>query len=684
LKVAQDFYQQEEYDKAYATYDRLCQILQARRIAPANAENHKDLLWLRMALCRMKSGAPEQAERLLDTTAKSRSYVVILMTNYHRSLLAMQKKQYLNARTRAYQAIGLIDAVDTNKDLSSSLQSDCYFLVAESMTRNVLSLCDADADLPSKLWSNSAEIDPFAGLNREQLETLLNSGSDYLNEGLLGPQIRKIEHEDGSPRWSVVCNGAPIEELLARFAANAGLDITWLLSSARTPQGEQDTARKKPVILYLPAATTQQVIAVAAGQAGLLARMHQSNAVSIVHPDGYSSLSEHISLLNHETAILWQRFLIAFHSDKRIPGAHFALGLLHARQGNTAEAIAEYKLVANRFSRSSLAPYALLHSSKLKVSLLDYAGARWDLKQLVEQYPDSEITDRAYVYLAENTARAGPQLKSEAARLYRKVYNLGFSSQSQSTAAFGAGKCYFEMEDYEAAAKWLTRYIDAGAKQSNKDLGSAYLLLGKTYLALEEPTQACRALQYALAQQLSRGDYVETVSALINAYLGQKQFVHALDILEDTDSWQFSQKESITILLLKSRILQEMGLVDKAVAELGDKVEYISDPLLKAQISFELTNCHIAKGRLELAHKKLTEILIAVKPGPLAYKVTLKLAEVCLRLGRNAQAISVCSQLWDSAASQQTKHQAAKLLATAYDRQKNYDKAALALLGQPK
>ncbi|GAJ21661.1 unnamed protein product, partial [marine sediment metagenome] len=167
-------------------------------IAPANAENHKDLLWLRMALCRMKSGAPEQAERLLDTTAKSRSYVVRLMTNYHRSLLAMQKKQYLNARTRAYQAIALIDAVDTNKDLSSSLQSDCYFLVAESMTRNVLSLCDADADLPSKLWSNSAEIDPFAGLNREQLETLLNSGSDYLNEGLLGPQIRKIEHEESS------------------------------------------------------------------------------------------------------------------------------------------------------------------------------------------------------------------------------------------------------------------------------------------------------------------------------------------------------------------------------------------------------------------------------------------------------------------------------------------------------
>ena len=52
------------------------------------------------------------------------------------------------------------------------------------------------------------------------------------------------------------------------------------------------------------------------------------------------------------------------------------------------DAIAEYKLVANRFSQISSAPYALMNSSQLKAEIHDYQGAREDLKQLIQQYPD--------------------------------------------------------------------------------------------------------------------------------------------------------------------------------------------------------------------------------------------------------------------------------------------------------
>jgi hypothetical protein len=58
------------------------------------------------------------------------------------------------------------------------------------------------------------------------------------------------------------------------------------------------------------------------------------------------------------------------------------------------------------------------------------------------------------------------------------------------------------------------------------------------------------------------------------------------------------------------------------------------------------------------------------------------LADVCLKLGQNSQAISICSQLLDSQPSAQIKQNALALLANAYDRQKNYDSAALALLGR--
>jgi len=678
LKVAQDFYDAGEYDNAYATYDRLYRSL------PPDANSHRDLLRLKMALCRAKSGQIEEADRILDEVAKSSSNALRLMANYHRISFEMQKKQYLNARTRAYRAMALIDVVDTDAKVKTSLRSNCHFLIAEALTKHVLSLSDLDADLTPELWGAPAEIDPFLGLDDRRLEALLNSGAGYLNDALLRPQIREIRHDDGSTRWSVVANGASIEELLARFAANADLDISWTLGNTQDPQGTADPAQNRPVILYMPAATPQQVVAAAAGQVGLVAHIDQNDVITIIQPVVSSSFSQSISLLCSETISLWQRFLLSFDDDRRAANAHFALGLLHSRQGGIPEAIAEYKLTANRFPSSSLAPYALLNSSKLKSSpqVRDYAGAADDLKQVVEQYPDDTIVTRAYVHLAEYTEKAGTL--AEAARLYRKVYYLGFSPESQCSAALGAGKCYYQIGDYDSAAGWLANYIDLTGERKSHDTSSACFLLGKAYLALNEPQQACRAFEYALAGPLPRNEYVETISALTDAYIAQKQFLQALDVLENVDSYQFSQAELVRILLLKSKILREMGLIDNAVTLLSSRIEYASDPGLKAEISFELTKCYIARNQLELAHKILTEILIITPPGPLAYEVALRLAQTCLMLSQDSQAISVCSQLLDSDAPEQIKNEAAQMLATAYSRQKNYDKAALALLDRPK
>jgi len=267
LKVAHDLYLQQEYSQAYAVYDRLRQSFPDK---PSAFGGQKDFLKLKMALCALKAGRLEQADRALNETAKSASHIVKLMTNYHRISLDMQRKQYLNARKRAYLVIALIAAVDIDTKLASALRSNCYFLIAEAMTRNVLSLSDGDSDLPGKLWSTCSQIDPFAELDNEQLEALLKSGSDYLTQGLLTPQIRKIAHEDGTILWSAVCNGAPIEELLARFAANAGLDVSWIFSNTQTPIQTRDIAHTRPVVLYLPVASQQQLIAAAAGQVGLL------------------------------------------------------------------------------------------------------------------------------------------------------------------------------------------------------------------------------------------------------------------------------------------------------------------------------------------------------------------------------------------------------------------------------
>ena len=675
LKVAQTFYLNGDYDQALRVYEKLHTSL------PESSKEDlmRDFLQLQMALCMERTADYEQASRLFRTVSLSRSPVVRMAANYHLSLLEMQKKQYLNARTEAYRAIALIDAVDFDKNWKLSLKQDCYFLAAEAVTRKVLSLCDADKDLPEDLWGNfGASDEPFTKLNETELRTLLNSGSQRLGQAILGPQIQRFDHQGGLTRYDVTCNNAPVEELLARFASNSALDLHWDLSTDETG------ILKRQVYLYLPSATTQQFVTAAAGCAGLLTRIDEEKGmVNIFNPDRYSYVSEHKSFLSEESFSLWQKFLLGFPEDPRLSTVHFVLGLLHAQKGQPIESIAEYKLVANRFSGSSLAPFALLNSSKVKNSLHDYAGAREDLNLLVEQFPDTEIAGKAYLHLAEATAKAA--LTSEAARLYCKVYNLSLSSESQSAAALGAGKCFYRIKDYKSAVKWLSQYIGLANDQKNKDLYSAYFLLGKTNLALGNSNAACDALQYAMEgwpSQLTKEEYIETIPVIVEAYMQQGHFVPALDLLEDIHSVTLSQEESTEILLLKSRVLRAMGLVDNAIVILGDRAEYIPDPQLKAEICFELSECYIEKGDLNLAHGKLAEILVLAESGPLSHKSALRLGDVCLRLGQNSQTISVCSQLLDLQPSEQIKQEALKLLSMAYSQQKDHDRAALALLGQ--
>ncbi len=679
LEVARNFYLQNDYGKAYAAYNQLHQSL------PDGAKEDllRDFLQFKMALCLRKAGNSDQANSLFRTLSQSPSIAVRVVANYNLSLLQVQNKQYFKARNKAYQAIALLRAVDFDKDWASVLQRDCHFLVAESMTRNILSLCDADTDLSGRLWGSPDDVDPFTGLNGTQLRVLLNSGSKQLKEGLLSPRIQKLEHQGGPPRWSVVAHGASVEELLARFAANAGLDISWVNHKTTAEEPAGNAIRKRPVSLYLPTATARQAIEVAAGHVGLLARLDEKGLVKIYNPADYSSLSEHLHLLIQNTISLWRKFLLTFHNDKRIPNAHFALGLLHAQEDLIANAIAEYKLVANHFSQAALAPYALLNSSKLKADLHDYAGAREDLTQLVEQYPDTEFYGQACLNLADATSKAG--VLNEAERLYRKVYNLGLSLESQTTSALGAGRCSYQAQDYETAVKWLTRYFNLAKDRTDVNFYSACFLLGKTNLALGKPQQASLAFQFALSGPegcLTREKYVETVSALVETQIKLEHFVDALALLEAVHPWQFSKKESIEILMLKGKVLRFMGLPDKAISSLGDTVEYLPDSQLKTRVSFELVNCYIAKGDLQFAYEKLPKILSSAAPGPLAHKIALELAEVCLKLEQNPQTVFVCLRLLDSAVSARIKQKTLKVLAAAYKRQRKFDDAALALFGQ--
>ncbi|MHC4517948.1 MAG: tetratricopeptide repeat protein [Planctomycetota bacterium] len=669
LQIADKLYLAADFESALDTYDKLY-----RRLPPAEDQQPlRDFLLLRMALCSKNSGNIQQTDTMFRTVSLSRLPLLRALARYHQSGTLIARERYLEAVTKAYQTIALIEVVDYDKKWVRAVQRQCYFLVAEALTRSLLSLRDADAELPPQLWRTHPDIDPFVDLDQPQLKVFLASGSDKLDDALLSPQIRPAADKG---RWSVICNGASIEELLARFATNTHLNLQWV-DNGQTLFDEEG-ARRRPVYLYLPDATVQQVLTVAAGSVGLLARMDQTGNVKIVDPSSYASLAEHTNLLAGESVSRWQRFLMTAEDDNRVPSGHFSLGLLHTVRERPNDAIAEYKLVANRFAKHALAPHALLHSGKLKVTLRDYAGAQQDLKQLVELYPDTELADRASLYLADATMKAGMYV--EATGLYRKVYNLGLSRDSQIESALGAGRCFFETQQYDDAARWLNRFVTLADDQNGREFHVACLLLGKTYLALEKPQQAQPALKRAMKGDLSRQQYVETVATLVRTYVQQGLFLEALNLLEGTHAWQLSQQEMIELLLLRARILRSIGLVEKAIAILGEKAQFLSNPELKGKVALELTACYRDQREFEQARKVLSETLPVLEPGPLAQRIGRELATICLQVGQPIQAISVCSQLLEHTTDDSDKRQIRALLANAYRVQEDYDLAVSALL----
>jgi tetratricopeptide (TPR) repeat protein len=447
----------------------------------------------------------------------------------------------------------------------------------------------------------------------------------------------------------------------------------------------EENLRKRPVYLYLNSATAQQVVTIAAGSVGLLAQLTNTGAITVLDPTSYSSLTEHTKLLAEESISLWQRFLLAADDDQRVPNGHFALATLQTVRGQFGEAIAEYKLVANRFAKHGLAPHALFQSGQQKVRLRDYVGAHADFKQLVEMYPETPLADRACLHLAETTMKAG--LFEEAAGLYRKVYNLGLSAESQAGSALGVGRCAYEMQDYEEAARWLNRYVTLVRDQNRSEFHGACLLLGKAYLAQRKPQQAHMALNLALSGDLPRQQYVETVAVLVKACIEQGLFLEALETIEGTSGWQLSQQEAIELLLLRAQVLRSIGLVDKAIAALLEKGQFLPSPELKGKVAVELAACYTHNGDIESARKTLSDAFALVGPGPLAQQIGRELARACLRLGQADQAISVCTQLLDHAVASDSKagdaagrQSVLDLLAEAYRKHGQYDRAVAIVL----
>ena len=125
LNVARDFFRQKDYKNAYLVYDRLYEAL------PISEVMLRDFIRLQMAQCLEVQKNYEQANRLYVLVSESPSPVVRIIANYHLSLLEIQRKRYLYARTRAYKALALVKAIDfNNHPVNLVIQLGAFFAPA--------------------------------------------------------------------------------------------------------------------------------------------------------------------------------------------------------------------------------------------------------------------------------------------------------------------------------------------------------------------------------------------------------------------------------------------------------------------------------------------------------------------------------------------------------------------------
>ncbi|MBN1124148.1 MAG: hypothetical protein JXA82_04010 [Sedimentisphaerales bacterium] len=665
-QVAEQLLQSGDYIRAYYVYEKLNRNLTQHR----EGDNLiRDMLYLKMALCIQKLPEYGSPEELFNRALISRSPVVRVLTNYHLMMIAIANRNFDTARMRAYKTLALLPTVQD--ECSPNMEGDCYFTMAEALTKQVMLLSNKDIALPGTLWSDSLALEYLPVTTQEQLRNLLQHGVEQTAMAALTPHIANQPGLSVGSQWSAIAMEAPLSEFLARFATEAEWNVTW------TAQLEE--IKKRPVTMYLPGTAEQRIPEIAAGSVGLIAEFNTDDII-IHNPNSYEDLAEHKHLLTREAIYVWRRFLLQYRGDHRTPNAHYALGLLHENIEQSIAAVGEYKLVSGQFSHNPLAPYALFNGSRIKTEMRDYEGAKADLTELLIQYSDCQLVDEASLYLAEATMNAG--LYEDAVRMFRKVYNLDLSKESRCRAAYGAGQCAFELRQFDNAKKWLMQAILLMENPQDRRFGPGYFMLGKTLMQLQEYPQAAIALRQALETTLSTNEYVEVVLQLVQAERSQGDYVTALNMLETIPMEKLSQYYICQTLTAQAQIFRDIGLTDTAITLLRRQIQYIADFRNRALLTLELAKCELQIDALKQARQDLADALKDLAPPELANEAHLLLAEVCLRLGDLSQTEDICLrflQRHDVPVSQ--RNAAFEILGRVYTNKNQHDKAALAYAG---
>ncbi len=659
-KRAETLFAQERFSEAIGEYSLL---LRPRRGEPVS-KVLLDLFRLRIAGSKMGMGNKLQAYRTLKEIAASPSPVIRAVANYNLALADISDGYYLRARQKAYVASAALASMET----SLKLEADCDFLVAYALTRKVRNYYGGQ---DAMVWPELKYVTPLAGMDESALRRIVEDGKLLPREESGVTDVEITAHPGPGKRWGLLSSGAPLEQVLHALASNAQRGVRWASVS--------ELARNVPVNVWLRNVPTQRAGELTCGSVGLVARFTWDEIV--VH-DARSAetMYEQRDLLAGEAVSAWRRFFLRVPDDPRVPVGHFARASLLEWSGDLIGAMREYRIITRRFKRSPVAPRSLLQCAMIRHKLRDNIGARNDLLELLDGYPDYPLSDEVYLRLGRFNMEGG--FLDDAIRVYTKLYFLNMSAKSRLAAALGAGKCLLKQGKFKEASKWLSLHVSALGSKEYAKMVEAYTLLAQSEAAQGNLSGAAGAYRRVLASRPTSVQRKLVLIELASLQIQRKEFVAAADVLGSLEREDLSKRQKCRAVCMRADLYRRMGIPMKAVSLLSEVRRNFRDPNLHAKIGVELARSYAEMKQWVYASQVLSDALPKMEPGVEAERAQCDLAEYYLKIGKTDQAIALMRELVESPEKSVLNRRALQIVGSAYLQQKDYTNAALALSGE--
>jgi tetratricopeptide (TPR) repeat protein len=679
LKSAENLYKSGDYVNSYIVY----RILSENRSEDNSEKLLDDYINLKTALCAavIKSSQIQhnlQEDVISPQTAfkqllQSSSPAIRITANAGLSIISERKGDYLSARRYLYKILSLCNLIKSQETWSEKLEKQCQFAVAEHLTRKIISLSQNNKYIPDEIWRGISFVDIFDGKEINEIEDILKEGTGLIAGRELLPDVEKSASPEKSSvqLWQVSAGSVNINDFLAKIGRTCRVEIEW------NKNCDFPSIKNRTVTLYKTDSTVSEIIATAAGSVGLTAYKKDSSEDSkdtfcIYNPKQYTKLNEHVENLSKQAVKLWQRQLLTTTDKLLTAKEHFWLGTLYNELQMPNEALAEYKLVFNTYSRSCAAPVALMKSSIIKTNLNDIKGAKQDLQHLIEQFPDSEFNLCAALQLAEEQTRCAEYEK--AYPLFRKIYYFSENIDDVTESAFGAADCCYRTNDIKSAVKWIERYFEK-ASDTDRRFYQAFYLAGKCYYTLDKKEQAYKCFKKVISGRLPDEEFLDSLQYVVQIQTEKGEAIQALAAVKKAEEKDFSKENTIKLLFMKSDVLADSGLLKNACELLGSNLDYISDRELKSKAFFKIAKYSVRMENFKDAETYFAKAITQTEKPEISRQINLDLAEVYLQIEKTQRTIDICTELLQKSFKADVQKKARHLLAKAYNKEEKFGKA---------